>query len=128
MEKNSPSTSQVKIFLDTIEVDLKIGICAHEQDVKQRVIVDVELFADPQSYLNSVSRETIIDYARVYETVTGWAERDQVELIEDYLKELMALCFAFESVTAIRLAIKKANIFGQNQGAGVQLFMNRADL
>lgn len=119
--------SHVKIFLDSVEVPLKIGIFPHEQNVAQRVVVDVELFADPDTYLKTVSLDTIIDYGKLYKAIKSWADRPQVQLIEDYLKELMALCFEFDDVAACRLAIKKADVFGENQGAGVELFMNRAD-
>lgn len=119
--------SHVKIFLDSVEVPLKIGIYDHEQNVPQRVVVDAELYADHKTYLEQVDKDSIIDYAKVYERINSWAERPQVQLIEDYLKELMALCFEFETVTACRLSIKKADVFGENQGAGVELFMKRAD-
>lgn len=119
--------SHVKIFLDSVEIPLKIGIFPHEQDVPQRVVVDAELYADPASYLQTVSLDTIIDYGKVYNAITSWAERPQVQLIEDYLKELIALCFGFETVIACRVAIKKADVFGEDQGAGVELFTTRAD-
>ena len=119
--------SHVKIFLDSVEVPLKIGIYDHEQNVPQRVVVDAELYADHRTYLDQVDKDSIIDYAKVYERINSWAERPQVQLIEDYLKELMALCFEFDDVTACRLAIKKADVFGPEQGAGVELFMNRKD-
>lgn len=122
MEKES----QVKIFLDSIEVLLNIGIYPHEQNKPQRVIVDVALYADPDAYLKSVSLDTIIDYAIVYNEITSWAEREQVQLIEDYLKELVDLCFSHEQVGACQVSIKKADVFGPEQGAGVEVFMERA--
>jgi len=119
--------SHVKIFLDSVEIPLKIGIYEHEQNVAQRVVVDAELYADPASYLRDVNLDTIIDYGAVYNRIQSWAERPQVQLIEDYLKELIALCFDFESVVACKVSIKKADVFGLEQGAGVELFTTRAD-
>ncbi len=115
----------MKIFLDSVEVSLKIGIHDHEQNVAQRVIVGAELYADPKSYLDHVDLDSIIDYAKVYNAILSWSKRDQVQLIEDYLKELIALCFGFSHVVACRVSIKKADVFGENQGAGVELFMPR---
>ena len=119
--------SHVKIFLDSVEVPLKIGIFDHEQNVAQRVVVDAELYADPQSYLQDVDLDNIIDYGKVYNAITSWAERPQVQLIEDYLKELTALCFDFDNVIACKVSIKKADVFGPEQGAGVELFTTRED-
>lgn len=119
--------SHVKIFLDSVEIPLKIGIYAHEQQAPQRVVVDAELYADYATYMRHVDKDSIIDYAKVYNAIQSWAERPQVQLIEDYLNELMALCFEFEAVEAARLSIKKADVFGPEQGAGVELFMRRSD-
>ncbi len=119
--------SHVKIFLDSVEVPLKIGIFPHEQGVPQRVVVDAELYANPETYLQTVNLDTIIDYGQVYNTIKSWAERPQVQLIEDYLKELTDLCFGFDDVIACKIAIKKVDVFGENQGAGVELFTMRED-
>lgn len=123
MEKDS----HVRIFLDSIEVSLKLGVLAHEQDKPQRVMVTAEVFADPRAYLQSVHAETIIDYGVLHKAVTSWADRPQVLLIEDYLNEFLDLCFSYEGVTACGISIKKLDIFGQNQGAGVEVFTQRGD-
>ncbi|MAI62026.1 MAG: hypothetical protein CBB87_05980 [Micavibrio sp. TMED27] len=123
MEKNS----HVKIFLDSIELPLRIGIFDHEKNAPQRAVVDLELYADPKTYLKTVNLETIIDYGVLYEAIKAWAIRPQVQLIEDYLKELLDLCFEHEAVSACRASIRKLDVFGKDQGAGVEVFMHRAD-
>ena len=119
--------SHIKIFLDSVEIPLKIGIYPHEQDIPQRVVVDAELYANPETYLQSVDLDSIIDYGKVYNRITSWADRPQAQLIEDYLKELATLCFEFEDVIACKVSVKKADVFGENQGAGVELFTTRED-
>lgn len=123
MQKNS----HVRIFLDSIEIPLRIGIYDHEQNTPQRVVVDVALFAAPKEYLKLVSIKTIIDYSILYNGIREWANRPQVQLIEDYLKELADMCFAHKAVTACRISIKKADVFGAHQGAGVELYTSRED-
>lgn len=123
MEKKS----RVRIFLDSVEIPLKIGIYDHEQDVPQRVVVDAALYADPSIYLKDVSVETIVNYARVYNGIKAWAKRPQVQLIEDYLKELADLCFENDVVEACEISIRKADVFGPEQGAGVELYTTREE-
>ena len=123
MKKNS----HVRIFLDSIEVPLKIGIYDHEQNTPQRVVVDAALFADMDQYLKVVSTDTIIDYSRLYKAIKAWAERPQVQLIEDYLKELADLCFEHDAVQACQISIRKADVFGPEQGAGVELYTTREE-
>lgn len=123
MKKNS----HVRIFLDSVEVPLKIGIYDHEKVNPQRVVVDVSLFADPSVYLQTVSIESIVDYSIVYNGINAWAERPQVQLIEDYLKELADMCFENKVVIACQISIRKADVFGPEQGAGVELYTTREE-
>lgn len=106
---------------------LRLGIYPHEENAPQRVVVDVEVHADPLLYLPKIKTETIIDYGILYHEIRSWAGRPHSRLIEDYLKELAALCFRFEAVTACRVSIRKADVFGPEQGAGVEVFLRRED-
>lgn len=119
--------SSVKIFLDSVEVPLRLGIYPHEKNSPQRVIVSAEVYADPVSYLRTASTDTIIDYAILYHEIRSWAGRPHALLIEDYLKELITLCFSFKAVVACRASIRKADVFGPEQGAGVEAFLRRQD-
>lgn len=123
MEKNS----QIKIFLDPIELLLRIGLHAHEKNAPQRVIISVALYAEPVEYLRGVNAKNIIDYSVLYESIMRWPERPHTDLIEEYIQDLLALCFEIPNVTACDVSIRKADIFSSDQGAGVGVFMLRAD-
>lgn len=120
MQENS-----VKIFLDSVEVPLRLGIYPHEEKKPQRVVVDVAVYADPMDYLGTINTGTIIDYGILYHEIVSWADRPHTRLIEDYLKELIDLCFRFDAVTACYASIRKADVFGTEQGAGVAAFLQR---
>ena len=126
MTNDKTAQDVVKIFLDPIPLDLRIGICAHEKDAPQRVMVKIALYTSAKPYLDQISSETIIDYAPLYEYVQGWVNRPQVGLIESYLKELADFCFEIKAVEKVELSIHKLDIFGQNQGAGVELNASRS--
>ncbi|MCC6598028.1 MAG: dihydroneopterin aldolase [Alphaproteobacteria bacterium] len=119
--------SGVRIFLDTIEVPLKLGLFAHEKNAPQRVIVTVEVYADTASYLRNATPQSIIDYNVIYQTISSWADRPHTQLIEDYLRELLTLCFDFPAVTVCRASIQKADVFGPEQGAGIEACIRREE-
>jgi 7,8-dihydroneopterin aldolase/epimerase/oxygenase len=119
--------STVKIILRDMELDVRIGLHAHEHERSQRVHVSVELYADGRNYLKAASRETIIDYDHVYKAIRAWAGKSHVLLIETYIHELMAICFADARVRAARVAITKPDIFPEARAAGVEVFLRRAD-
>lgn len=125
MEQFSEST--VKVFLKNMELDVRIGLHDHEIGRTQRVHVSVELYACCKTYLNNATRESIIDYSHIYEALKSWAQRPHVLLIETYISDLMAICFADQRVQAVRVAITKPDIFPEAETAGVAVFMHRAD-
>ena len=121
------NNTHVRIFLDSIELPLRIGLYDHEKDGPQRAVVDVALYADMLDYMGDVSPDNIIDYSKIYNEIRTWTKRTHVGLIEDYLKDLLELCFKHEKVVACRVSIRKADVFEENQGAGIEVYTSRED-
>lgn len=119
--------THVRIFLDSIELPLRIGIYDDEKTRPQRAVVDVALYADVQDYMRNVSKDNIIDYSKIYNEIRGWTERAHVGLIEDYLKDLVGLCFQHDKVVACRVSLRKVDVFEDNQGAGIEIYTTRGD-
>lgn len=119
--------SMVKIILKDMELDVRIGLHDHEKGRSQRVIVGVELYACGKSYLRGATRETIIDYDHIYKAIREWAGKPHVLLIETYIDELMAICFADARVSAARVSLVKPDIFPDVARAGVEVFLMRED-
>ena len=123
MENNS----HVKIVLREMTVDVRIGLHEHEKGAAQRILINAELFAAPGLYLQTASRETIIDYDRIRNAILQWAERPHTLLIETYLKELVDLCFMDARIEACRVSVAKPDIFKDVKHVGVEVFMRRED-
>ncbi len=118
--------SQISIFVKQMRVNVRIGLQAYEKGKPQPLLVSVELFTAP-SYLAAVDESKIIDYALIHEAVKSWETRPHVDLIETYLKELLDLAFGFEDINACRASISKPAIFEEAEGAGLTVFMRKAD-
>jgi dihydroneopterin aldolase len=124
MENNS----HVKIILRELELNLRIGLYAHEQEggKSQRIIVNVELYV-PVSYLRAVDESKLVDYGALRERIKEWEQRDHTLLIETYVNDVLALCFEDARVEAARVSVVKPDIFADVERAGVEVFMHRAD-
>lgn len=118
--------SYISIFVKEMRVQLRLGLYDFEKEAPQAADVSIELFADV-SYLSEVDNEKIIDYAKIHEAIKSWEERDHVELVETYLKELLMLGFYFDRVNAVRASISKAEIFDETNAAGLEVFIRRED-
>ncbi len=126
MIKKDACESYIRIFVDCITVDVRIGLHPWEQK-PQPLVVDVALYADPVSYLNGVDEKSIINYQRIHEVVKEWPGRAHIRLMETYVRELLDTAFGFKKVEAARVSVKKPNVFPDADGAGVEVFMTRKD-
>lgn len=128
-ENALPEQGLVKIILREMVVDVRIGLHAHEQagGRRQRIFVNIELFATLGDYLQAPTRETIIDYGHLYDAVNAWAERPHTLLIETYLQELVGVCFALPQVEACRVSVLKPDICPDVREVGVEVFMHRTE-
>ena len=126
MIKNAGDKSYIRVFVDELAVDVRIGLHPWEKK-PQRLLVNVSLYGDPATYLSEANTKTIFDYDRIRNTVREWPGRAHTDLVETYARELIEVAFSFKKVEAALVSINKADVFPDAKGAGVEVFMTRKD-
>jgi dihydroneopterin aldolase len=128
-EIHETEDSYVRVVVRDMALDLRIGLYESEKKDgrRQKVVVNVALYASTKNYLQQASAENIIDYSRVINALRAWSERPHTLLVETYVRELLDLCFAMPMVEACGVSIFKAEVCPESNGAGVEVFMRRAD-
>ena len=71
-----------KIIISALVVETIIGTLAWERQVKQKIVLDLELYTDISAAASSDDINDAIDYAAVCEQVTNFIEMEQCQLIE----------------------------------------------
>ena len=106
--------SYERVALEDLAVDLQVGVSDWERTPgkAQRLLITVEMFRHRGGFAGS-SLADCIDYGRVYRHVTeGWTPaRAHVDLREQLLEELVAVCFEDSRVEACRIAIRKHHVY-----------------
>ena len=94
--------------LQGLRVECIVGIHPHEREVRQAVVLDLDLDYD---FAPAASADTIagaVDYTRAAGLVTELAERRGFQLIETMAEEMAASLLAqFPQVRRVRLEIRK---------------------
>lgn len=123
-----PISSYVKVMLCDVEERLQIGLYDHEkgEENRQAVRIKAELFLDKADYIFTVTNDTIVNYDLVTQRIASWRDRGHTELIETFLRELVAICFEDDRVMACRASIMKPEIY-DHATAGVETYITRAD-
>ena len=120
----SPYTA---IFLRDVAVTARVGLAPWERERAQRLVVDVELCAEPDRYLASATATSIIDYRPVYDRVQRWRTRPHTDVLETLVNDLLDACFEDVHVVACRVLIRKVEALDQAGAAGVETSMTRRD-
>lgn len=124
-----PAHSHLRVVLRDVVVEARVGLHPWEQHPERpsRLLVNVELFTPLAGPLGGETQAGIVDYDGIRQALKRWPDRPHTPLLETLLHELVGLCFAAGRVAACRASILKPDIFNEAGGAGVEVFMLRAD-
>jgi dihydroneopterin aldolase len=118
----------VRMMIRDLVTEVRLGLHPWERhpEKPQRIVVNVDLYAAPQTAANA-SVSSVVDYDTIRNALRKWPARKHTVFIETLLDELVALCFKDKRVQAARVSILKPDIFNEAAGAGVEVFRLRAD-
>jgi dihydroneopterin aldolase len=120
--------SYERVALEDLTVELQVGIGQWERTPgkAQRVLVTIEMFRHRDAFTGSELADCI-DYDRVYRHVAErWTPaRAHVDLLEQLLEELVAVCFEDAGVEACRVAIRKPDVYNGRAVPVVEVYRLR---
>ena len=116
----------VRMMIRDLVTEVRLGLHPWERhpEKPQRIVVNVELYAAPQTTrYKHVS--SVVDYDHIRDALRKWPRRKHTVFIETLLEELVRLCFKDRRVKAARVSIFKPDIYNEAAGAGVEIYRVR---
>ena len=114
-----------RIFLKNFETRLSIGIHEFEKKAKQRVIVNVDLYLDPDGKVERDHIDETVDYDFVRREIVALAESSHFNLQETFCEKILAICLARPGVLAARVSSEKLDVYPDCESVGFEIFRNR---
>lgn len=111
-----------RIFLRNFEVRMSMGIHRHEKAAPQRVLVNVELYLDPEARIERDSIRETVDYDFLREAVLQLARSGHFHLQETFCERLLAICLEQPKVLAARVSSEKPDVYPDCQAVGFEIF------
>src|ERR1700692_3168843 len=105
-----------------------IGIFDWERQVKQTVIVDLEISADVRKAALSDSIDDTLNYKRVAKRVLAFVEASQFHLVETLAEPLAMLLLEDFGLAWVRISLSKPGAIRSSRDVGVLLERDRNDL
>jgi dihydroneopterin aldolase len=116
------------IFVHALKTEAIIGIFDWERQVKQTVVVDIEIGADIRKAALSDSIGDTLNYKRVAKRVLGFVEESKFHLVETLAEHIAMLLLEDFGVAWVRISLSKPGAIRSSRDVGVTLERNREDL
>ncbi len=117
-----------KIFITALKTETIVGIFDWERQVKQTVIVDIEISADIVKAALSDSIDDTINYKRIAKRVLGFVEESKFHLVETLAEHIAMLLLEEFGVSWVSLSLSKPGAIRSSRDVGVKLERDREHL
>ena len=117
-----------KIFLHALKAEAIIGIYDWERQVRQTVIVDLEMGADVRKAALSDSIDDTLNYKRVAKRLLAFIEASQYHLVETLTEQIAMLLLAEFGLSWVRVVLSKPGAVRRSRDVGIIVERNAGDL
>jgi dihydroneopterin aldolase len=117
-----------KIFIHALKTEAIIGIFDWERQVKQTVLVDIELSADIRKAALTDSIVDTLNYKGVAKRVLTFVEASQFHLVETLAEHIAMLILEEFGVDWVSIVLSKPGAVRNSRDVGVALQRDRVRL
>ncbi|WP_260261023.1 bifunctional dihydroneopterin aldolase/7,8-dihydroneopterin epimerase [Vibrio intestinalis] len=111
--------SMDKVFIEQLEVITTIGVYDWEQEIKQKLVLDIEMAHDNRPAGKSDDVVDALDYSKVSEAVLNHIENGRFLLVERVAEEIAEIIMTQFNVPWIKIRLTKPGAVAQAKGVGV---------
>ena len=103
------------VYLSDLKVETVIGVFDWEREIKQQVIIDLEMGADIRKAAETDNLEDTLDYKLVAKHVIEFVSQSEFQLVETLAERTAALIMKEFNIPWLRLRLnKKGAVRGAN--------------
>lgn len=111
-----------RIFLKNFQVFISMGVHDHEKQARQRIIVNVDLYIDPEGRIRHDTIRETVDYDFVRQAIVEIAESGHFHLQETFCERILDACLDKRGVLAARVSSEKPDVYPDCESVGFEIF------
>lgn len=115
-----------KVFIEQLEVITTIGVYDWEQEIKQKLVLDIEMAHDNAPAGRSDDVADALDYSKVSDAVLNHIENGRFLLVERVAEEIAELIQTQFSVPWVKIRLAKPGAVPQARSVGVVIERGQA--
>jgi dihydroneopterin aldolase len=117
-----------KIFIHALKTETIVGIFDWERQVKQTVVMDIQLSADIAKAARSDSIDDTLNYKGVAKRVLAFVDESSFHLVETLAEHVAMLILEEFGVNWVSITLSKPGAIRSSRDVGVILERTRQDL
>jgi dihydroneopterin aldolase len=114
-----------KIFIHALKAEAIIGIYDWERQVRQTVLIDLELAADVRKAAMTDSIDDTLNYKRVAKRILAFVESSQFHLVETLAEHVAMLVLDEFGISWVRIILSKPGAVRSSRDVGVSVERDR---
>ena len=107
------------IFIEGLEIETIIGLYEHERDIKQKVVLDIEMTIPESDAASSDDLRHTVDYDAVSKLVTSYVIDTQYQLIESLAEQVASLVLGAFATDSLKLKLSKPGAVKNAKSVGL---------
>ncbi|MDG1305425.1 MAG: dihydroneopterin aldolase [Pseudomonadales bacterium] len=107
------------IFIEGLEIETIIGVYEHERNIKQKVVLDIEMTIPESDAANSDDLRHTVDYDAVSKLVTSYVIDTQYQLIESLAEQVASLVLGAFATDSLKLKLSKPGAVKNAKSVGL---------
>jgi dihydroneopterin aldolase len=107
------------IYLKALKIDTVIGIFDWERQIKQTVVLDLEMATDIRKAASTDQIEDTLNYKAVSKRLIDFVQNSEFQLVETLAERITEIVLTEFSVPWVRLKLDKSGAIRGAQGVGV---------
>jgi len=107
------------VFIKGLKAASVIGCYDWERDIRQTLVIDLELKTDFSRAAETDALEDALDYAAISKRVIAACDEPRFQLLEALAERLAAMLLAEFAITKLRMTITKPGAVPEAEGVGV---------
>lgn len=114
------------VLIEGLKVETVIGAYDWERNIKQTLVLDIEMSWDIQKAAQTDDLIYCLDYAEISQKVIDYLESQQFELIESVAENIVALIFKEYATDRITLKVNKPGAVKAANNVAVKITRTRS--
>jgi len=111
-----------RIFLKNFETRISMGIHDFEKRARQRIMVNVDLYLEPDARIERDHISETVDYDFLRREIAALANSGHFHLQETFCERILAICLAKPGVVAVRVSSEKPDVYPDCESIGFEIF------